>query len=76
YLCSQSNELSKKPRKNPDITKQRDRESMDRYNCKGRIKILIDETEHIAYIVIKHHILHNLPPDVSIPETIKQFIKD
>ncbi|PKY21650.1 hypothetical protein RhiirB3_435306 [Rhizophagus irregularis] len=76
YLCSQNNELSKKPRKNPDITKQRDRESMDRYNCKGRIKILIDETEHIAYIVIKHHILHNLPPDVSVPETIKQFIKD
>jgi hypothetical protein len=52
YLCSQSNELSKKPRKNPDITKQRDRESMVRYNCKGRIKILINETEHVAYAVV------------------------
>ncbi|RGB43818.1 hypothetical protein C1646_749420 [Rhizophagus diaphanus] len=41
-----------------------------------RIKILIDETEHIAYIVIKHYILHNLPSDVSVSETIKQFIKD
>jgi hypothetical protein len=49
---------------------------MDRYNCKERIKILIDETEHIAYIVIKHHILHNLSPDVSVLKTIKQFIKD
>ncbi|PKC54740.1 hypothetical protein RhiirA1_476760 [Rhizophagus irregularis] len=76
YLCSQSNELSKKPCKNPDITKQRDRESTDRYNCKERIKILIDETEHITYIVIKHYILHNLPPNVSVPKTNKQFIKD
>ena len=72
YLCSQSNELNKKPHKNPDITKQRDRESMVRYNCKERIKILIDETEHAAYVVIKHH---NLPV-VSVSETIKQFIKD
>ena len=43
---------------------------MARYDCKGWIKILIDKTEHAAYIVIKHHILHNLPPVVSVPETI------
>ena len=50
---------------------------MVRYNCKGRIKILIDETDkHIACIVINHHILHNLPLDVAVSENIKQFIKD
>ena len=49
---------------------------MDRYNCKGRVKILINETEQIAYIVVNHHTLHNLPPDVTVSENIKQFIKN
>ena len=49
---------------------------MERFDCKGRMKILVDETERTAHIVVKHHILHDLPPDVTVPETIKQFIKD
>ena len=49
---------------------------MDRFDCKGRVKIIINDIEKTAYIKIQHHVLHNLPPDVTVPETVKQYIKD
>ena len=49
---------------------------MDRFYCKGQIVISINETTQTAHIKIQHHILHNLPPDVTVSEPIKQFIKE
>ncbi|CAB4440590.1 unnamed protein product [Rhizophagus irregularis] len=45
FYYSQSVNLSKKPHKNLDIKKQRDREQIERFSCNGYIKIVIDNTQ-------------------------------
>jgi len=67
--------LAKKSSKHSDSYKHRDRQPMKRYNCKGCIKITINEDLTLSNIEIQH-ILHPTQPNVSVPSEIKQFIWD
>ena len=74
YYCSQRSILSKKPRKNSDLSRQRDTPS-EKFKCGGILKISIKETTHKAEITLCHKNLHAKPVDTSIPQNIKDFIK-
>jgi hypothetical protein len=74
YYCSQRNILSKKPRKNPDLLRQRDVPSMKRFECDGILKISINKTTQVAKVSLYHKDLHAKPIDTSIPQDIKNFI--
>ncbi|GBC06809.1 hypothetical protein RclHR1_07060002 [Rhizophagus clarus] len=76
YYCSQRDDLAKKPRKNPESAKQQDVSSKERYNCEGIIKISIDEYTQIAEITLLHKDLHMKPIDKSLPQSVKDFIKE
>ncbi|GBC07403.1 hypothetical protein RclHR1_07440008 [Rhizophagus clarus] len=75
YNCSQSNSLAKRPQKHEDLEKHRDREYMNRFNCEGLVKILINTSTCIAKVHLKHNILHKRPEWLGVTESIKEYIK-
>lgn len=58
YRCSQCQNLSKKPRKHQDLDHQRDRGSIERFDCEGTLRITIDMMNNSAFVYLKHNILH------------------
>ena len=54
--------------KHQDSSKHRDARSMERFNCKGTIKIAINEITNIAKINLYHDFLHARPNNTTIPE--------
>ncbi|CAG8578680.1 5605_t:CDS:2, partial [Scutellospora calospora] len=73
YYCSQRDCLIEKSKKNNDFTKHRDRQQMERFSCKGYIKIIIFQDHPLSNIEM-HHCLHSVRLDNSISSEIKQFI--
>jgi hypothetical protein len=49
---------------------------MTRYNCNGLIKIKVDLQSEIAIVKIVHSQLHPIPIDVTVPDNVKEFIKN
>lgn len=76
YFCSQSNILAAKPRKHEDTSKHRDTPSMERFDCNGAIKITINQSTNIAKLVLKHKLIHERPKDITVPQTVKEYIKE
>ncbi|RGB39365.1 hypothetical protein C1646_803616, partial [Rhizophagus diaphanus] len=76
YFCSQRDILASKPRKNSDPLKQRDTPSMKRFTCDGTIKISIDKNMKISEIELRHKDLHTRPVNKSVPQSVKDFIKE
>ncbi len=50
YCCLQNHTLTKRPRKNENKDKQRNRESINRFNCNGILKISINMKTYLAII--------------------------
>src|SRR6266542_2391487 len=75
YYCSQKDCLEKKSRKHSDNNKHRDRQPMERFSCKGCVKITLNKDPTFFNIEI-YHILHPIRPDTSIPNEVKTFILD
>ncbi|CAG8763712.1 15066_t:CDS:2, partial [Racocetra persica] len=73
YYCSQRDCLAEKPKKHNDINKHRNRQQMERFSCKGCIKIIISQDLTFSTIEM-YHSLHILRLDNSISPEIKQFI--
>ncbi|CAG8790313.1 4857_t:CDS:2 [Dentiscutata erythropus] len=75
YRCSQCRSLAKKPRKHQDLECQRDRESIERFDCSGTLRISINMIDNHASIYLKHEILHKRPKRNRVTEEIKNEIK-
>src|ERR1051325_10262387 len=75
YNCSQFCTLAKRARKHENQENHRDRESMDRFNCDGLVKISINIDTCIAKVHLKHNILHKRPEWFGVTEAIKEYIK-
>jgi hypothetical protein len=74
-MCSQRDVLAEKPKKHEDSAKHRDTPSMQRFTCNGVIKVSINESTNMAEVFL-HHDLHAKPRNISVPDKIKEFIKD
>jgi hypothetical protein len=74
-MCSQQNTLAKKPRKHVDLSKHRDMPSMERFDCNGVIKVIINQS-NMAEVHLQHDMLHAKPKDTSVPQSIKDFIQE
>ena len=48
---------------------------MDRFNCEGLVKILINMNTCTAKVHLKHNILHKWPEWLGVNESIKEYIK-
>jgi hypothetical protein len=55
---SQNCTLTKRSRKHENQDKQRDRESIERFDCNGVLKILLNMETHIVTTDLKHNLLH------------------
>jgi hypothetical protein len=75
-MCSQQNALAKKPRKNADSPKHRDKPSMERFDCSGVIKVSINQSTMMAEVHLQHDFLHAQPKDTSVSQDIKDFIHE
>lgn len=75
YKCSQSTALKSKPRKNENPAKQRDRQSMDRFNCSGLLRITVYPKSAIVKIYALHQFAHAPPINNAISDNIKAFIQ-
>ena len=49
---------------------------MERFDCNGIIKIAINEVTKLVKVIIQHDFLHTRPKIVTIPQNIKNFIKE
>ena len=76
YKCSQNSNLTKRSRKIEDISKQRDRKPIERFNCNGILKIEIDINSKTAFIQLLHDLIHDRPEKINVMQDIKNFIKD
>jgi len=76
YFCSQRDIQASKSRKHSDPSKQRDTSSMERFDCGGVIKISINKTTLLSEVELLHKDLHVRPIDKSVPQDVKEFIKD
>ncbi|GBB99646.1 hypothetical protein RclHR1_35920001, partial [Rhizophagus clarus] len=76
YYCSQRDIQASKSRKHSDPSKQRDTLSMERFDCEGIVKISIDKTTLLSEVELFHKNLHVRPIDKSVPEDVKEFIKN
>ncbi|CAG8790618.1 15761_t:CDS:1, partial [Cetraspora pellucida] len=65
----------KRPRKHKDLDKQRDREYIERFNCTGVLKILLDIEMNVATIDLQHNLLHKRPDRFNTSDDIKAEIK-
>jgi len=66
----------KKPRKTEDLSKQRDKQSIERFDCNGILKIKIDINLKIAIVQLYHDLIHDRPEKIHVSEEIKIFIRD
>ncbi|RIA82602.1 hypothetical protein C1645_835117 [Glomus cerebriforme] len=73
YYCSQRDCLKQKSNKDSDNNKHHDKQSMERFACKGCVKITIYENSTFFNIEI-YHVLHPIRPNFTISPAVKQFI--
>lgn len=80
YLCAQSTKhqehWQKHAKKTADPKKQRDKGSMNTFECRGQLNITLSTTHNVAKITIRHEDFHIPYHSVAIPKNIKQFIQD
>lgn len=75
YRCSQCRNLAKKPKKHENIENQRDRPSIQRFDCKGTIKIVINIEANYASVHLKHSTIHKRPDRYRVSKEIKLEIQ-
>jgi hypothetical protein len=68
--------LAKRPKKTEDLSKQRDKRSIERFDCNGILKIKIDIDSKTAIVQLYHDLIHDRPEKSNISQEIKSFIKD
>ena len=49
---------------------------MERFDCHSTIKITIGPRNNIAKLVLKHELIHAPPKDITVPQNIKEYIKE
>jgi hypothetical protein len=74
FYCSQSQILSKKSRKSFEIEKHRDRETIDRFDCNGCLKIKLHNSLNKVSLKFVHKTLHERPDRVDVTEEMKLTI--
>ena len=75
FYCSQSQIFSRKSRKIFETEKQRDGESIARFDCGGTLKIKINTVLRKVSLELTHKILHARPEKVTVTDEIKATIK-
>ncbi|CAG8751477.1 20629_t:CDS:2, partial [Rhizophagus irregularis] len=68
--------LAKRPKKIKDLLKQRDKRSIERFNCNGILKIKIDIDSKTAIVQLYHDLIYDRSEKFNINQEIKSFIKD
>ncbi|CAB4392891.1 unnamed protein product [Rhizophagus irregularis] len=76
YKCSQNSDLTKRARKIEDLSKQRDKLPITRYDCNGVLKIAIVINSKTADIQLYHDLIHDRPERISVNQEIRNFIGD
>ncbi|CAG8719143.1 9056_t:CDS:2, partial [Ambispora leptoticha] len=69
-------EISRKIADLIDPNQQRDRESIERFDCGGTLRITINMMNDSAFIYLKHKTLHQQPERNRVTDKIKNKIKE
>jgi len=73
YYCAQLTKRQKKSRKHENIAKHRDRTTMQRFDCNGWMKLIIDKDSREATIKLTHN-HHDKYIDIRVTEDVKEYI--
>jgi hypothetical protein len=74
YSCAQTASRQPKPAKREGV-RNRDKGSMDTFNCNGWLHITLFEDSDQAFVKFKHQEDHCDYPKTSIPDNIREFIE-
>ncbi|KAF5343057.1 hypothetical protein D9758_011133 [Tetrapyrgos nigripes] len=75
YSCAQTASRQSKPAKHTDVC-NRDKGSMDTFDCQGWLHITVFEDSEQAFIKFKHHKDHCDYPKTTVPDDIQHFVED
>jgi hypothetical protein len=77
YHCAQTVSRQHKPKKaQRDGAKSRDKIAMDAFACKGWLHITVMDSDHLAYIQIKHLDDHIPYYSIDVPPKIIEFVHE
>ncbi|KAI0042579.1 hypothetical protein FA95DRAFT_1636386 [Auriscalpium vulgare] len=75
YYCAQNQDRQRDSVKIADKAKQRDRESMQVYDCKGWLFITLRASSDEAIIKLRHKEAHQPYWPIDIPDDVVKFVK-
>ncbi|RDX41781.1 hypothetical protein OH76DRAFT_1329872, partial [Lentinus brumalis] len=71
YHCAQNAARQKVPKKLPDETKHRDRESMESFDCNGWLSIAVSQdSEEAVTVKLSHSLGHVRYVPVDLPDDV------
>jgi hypothetical protein len=75
YSCSQDKDRQKKPQKvQREGAKQRDKESMDTFDCHGHLQIVLSPYDTLALVKLIHRDDHIPYWNIDVPKDVRDFI--
>lgn len=76
YNCAQYDKRQRKSQKVDETKKQRDKEKMSTFACRGWLHITITDQSNVALVKIDHHNDHIPYFPIDIPPEVKQYVHD
>ncbi|KAG9045114.1 hypothetical protein FS837_007016 [Tulasnella sp. UAMH 9824] len=78
YTCAQWSARQNNPQKVDDVSKQRDKQQMPSFECRGRVTMLVNNTTAQQYvdITVSHHEDHVPYCVISLPPDVQKLIED
>ena len=75
YSCSQDKDRQKKPQKvQREGAKQRDKESMNVFDCHGRLQIVLSPNDTVALVKLIHRDNHIPYWNIDVPKDVHDFV--
>ncbi|EJD33290.1 hypothetical protein AURDEDRAFT_77094, partial [Auricularia subglabra TFB-10046 SS5] len=76
YTCSQNSKRQAKPQKHADPTKQRDKISLDTFDCRGWLHITVSDTIGTVLVKLTHCEDHVHYECIDIPQDVRQLVEN
>ncbi|TDL13131.1 hypothetical protein BD410DRAFT_735685, partial [Rickenella mellea] len=76
FHCAQSSTRQHKSKKFADESKQRDKESMHAFQCKGWLHITLSDLSDVAFIKLGHREAHTPYWPIDIPPDVEKYVRE
>jgi hypothetical protein len=76
YDCAQSEHNHRSNAKHEDVNKQRDRIVFPHFDCRGALKLVVEDDSDIIQVRYRHEVDHEEYVCIDIPEEVRSIVKN